>query len=434
MAAVEGGDGGKNNNDDPSAVFQAVDAGASVGEVRQLLVEAPDAWRTAALNYRCADGNETALQAAHRRRDGAIVGVLLEHGADPTALHPNANALVVCIAYGQVNSLRVLLSSGRHSANEQVARPFDLTTDYGSAAHFTRPVHLCVAPPRIGGERTPPQIECLKVLVVDFGADVNGRDFFGYTPLARMGCASRAHQRSAYDALVALGADLNSGSGTDAAPIFTIILCRNLEMLQDFFARGGTADVVTSNGNTPLIHAATWSRDPGDVRAAEVFLAALRASSDETRRSISTDAYDNGSALDVLLERCATYSANIYDDSPAKPLQLQAIYELAASRVPVCPEHAAAVLPYFARVGERRARELALREAQPSTWRAHEAFVGLAFGFLELREADEAVARREGRVREFEEELRALGVGTEDTEEEEEEAKDKKEREAPGSS
>jgi electron transfer flavoprotein alpha/beta subunit len=59
--------------------------------------------------------------------------------------------------------------------------------------------------------------------------------------------------------------------------------------------------------------------------------------------------------------------------------------------------------------------------ALPAWWERHEMVVHLAFDFQDLRAAEEAVRIRERRVEELEEELRALGVGTEDTDEEDEE-------------
>jgi hypothetical protein len=81
--------------------------------------------------------------------------------------------------------------------------------------------------------------------------------------------------------------------------------------------------------------------------------------------------------------------------------------------VPVHPENAARALPFAARLAERRAAEVALRENDPPPWQVHEAMVGLAFDFQEVREADEAVRRREARVAELEEELRRRGSGAE---------------------
>jgi hypothetical protein len=75
-------------------------------------------------------------------------------------------------------------------------------------------------------------------------------------------------------------------------------------------------------------------------------------------------------------------------------------------------------------------QEAELRRAEAAvttSWRAHEAYVDLAFDFLEMREAEEAVAGREARVKELEEELRALGCGTEDTEDDEEEEDEEEE-------
>jgi hypothetical protein len=60
-------------------------------------------------------------------------------------------------------------------------------------------------------------------------------------------------------------------------------------------------------------------------------------------------------------------------------------------------------------------------------WQVHEAMVRLAFDFQEMREVEEGVRARERRVEELEEELRALGVGTEDTDEEDDDEEDEDE-------
>jgi ankyrin repeat protein len=68
--------------------------------------------RKAAVNATDPSNEEMPLQAAHRLQRGDLVGALLEAGADASALFPLATPLVLCIAYGLVDSLRALLKAG----------------------------------------------------------------------------------------------------------------------------------------------------------------------------------------------------------------------------------------------------------------------------------------------------------------------------------
>jgi hypothetical protein len=137
--------------------------------------------------------------------------------------------------------------------------------------------------------------------------------------------------------------------------------------------------------------------------------ALLAASSAETRRARSNGGF---SALDVLLDG---------RQPPFQPWEQQAVVNLLAAGVPVARHNAPLVLPIAARLGERRAAQLAAVERSAgTTWREHERMVHLAFDVRDLREAEEAVRVRERRVQELEGELRALGVGSEDTEDDDE--------------
>jgi hypothetical protein len=117
------------------------------------------------------------------------------------------------------------------------------------------------------------------------------------------------------------------------------------------------------------------------------------------------------------------------------PWRQRAIEELLSSRVHVHPRHTQLALPFAARLAERLDSQVARRNRSGAMqWRAHEDMVGLAFDFQEMREADEAVARREAQVKELEEELRALGCGTEDADDEKDEGKRSGDDEAAGGS
>jgi hypothetical protein len=413
MASAQGGDGSNDNdNNDLACVYRAVDEGASAEQVRAILAGGPRTrrekvkWLAAVTNHKSAANNdETPLKAAHRRRDGPLVGALLEHGAKARSLFPNANALAICISYGLVDSLRVLLRSGRHSADERLAY-WARGTVAGLRPLFTfcRPVHLCVVPPRFPGSsrRQPPQIECLNVLVREFGADVNGMDEpDSSAPLHWLWWAPSAEEeRRAFDALMALGADVQATDQWGRTCIFHV---RDPGVLQQLLARGVSPNVIATNGTTPLSSAC-------DHESEAIVSALLPLTLTETRRAVNASGY---SALDKLAQSMGS--------NPPPPWKLRAIQELLSSRVPV----RASVLPIVARFAERREAELARRNRSGAMhWRAHEDMVGLAFDFKELREAEEAVRVREARVQKLEEELQALGVGTEDTDEDEEEEED----------
>lgn len=83
------------------------------------------------------------------------------------------------------------------------------------------------------------------------------------------------------------------------------------------------------------------------------------------------------------------------------------------------PGYARRVPPILARLADQREGDLASRASSSgTTWQAQDELVQIAFDHRDAREADEAVARREARVVELEDELRALGVGTSDTDSE----------------
>jgi hypothetical protein len=128
-ATAGGGGGGGSAADD--RVHRAVAAGLSEVEVRRAIIDCAQGSverRVAAVNQAGRVGvegaephDETPLQAAHRLQRGDLVVILLEAGADASALFPGgrATALVLCVAYGQVQSLRALLLQG-HDANQRV--------------------------------------------------------------------------------------------------------------------------------------------------------------------------------------------------------------------------------------------------------------------------------------------------------------------------
>ena len=189
--AAGGGGNNKNSNengsDDVGCVWRAVAQGETAGRVRELIEQyasaggartrrSYEARRSAAVNYKSsANGHEeTPLEAAHDSERGDLVGVLLENGADTKALGQNCHALALVMHYGLTDTLRELLRSGRHQANEALMYDW-MSGVCGRDRDRCSPVHLAVDPPprSFGSARPPPRIDALHVLVREFGVDVN---------------------------------------------------------------------------------------------------------------------------------------------------------------------------------------------------------------------------------------------------------------------
>jgi hypothetical protein len=268
------------------------------------------------------------------------------------------------------------------------------------------------------------KMACLEALVRDCGADVDGLDSIGRTALLTIAETGQPEQAPAIGVLASLGANLNARNDQGhAALYFAARYSDKLPFFRALMEHGASADVPVDDRGTTALALAVITRDgPGRQ---EVLAELLRRSSLETRRVLcdrpGTVAHGM-SALDMLVMLPQGLQAP--DDADFEDWHWPLIRELLDSGVEIHAQAAENLLPFVAEKGLALDAAVALREAQPTTWRAHEAFVNLAFDFLELREAEAAVAQRERRVRELEDELRALGVGMEETEEEDEEEED----------
>ena len=180
-----------------------------------------DQRRVQAVNH-SANATETPLQAAHRQWRGDMVGALVEAGADVGGIfNGKLTPLAVCIAYGQVESVRALLRAG-HDAMEQIK--WDPVNGRDDA--FSTPAHFCLAPPPLGlpSDRVvddfrrqdmmrigAPQIGCLELVLREGSAeDVDAQDSYGNAPilwLARFGSSyDDEEEKAARDLLVSAGA------------------------------------------------------------------------------------------------------------------------------------------------------------------------------------------------------------------------------------
>jgi len=224
--AAAGGPGGDIN--DVSPVYNAVSSGASEEELRRVIEECAQGdnrRRVQAVNH-SSTATETPLQAAHRQKRGDLVGALVEAGADVGDIFGGRTLtpFAVCIAYGQVESVRALLRAG-HDVNEKI----DWSPSYSPSNAFCTPIHFCLAPPPLGlpsdrvvaSDRVvdkttigAPQIGCLEVLLRERGVQVDARDSFEATPiiwLAQYGSTyDDDEEKAARDLLVSAGV-LTSG-------------------------------------------------------------------------------------------------------------------------------------------------------------------------------------------------------------------------------
>lgn len=352
--------------DDPSCVLFAVVAEKSAAKLRAVIeayAKGSEERRSEAVNYVLSleSGPATPIDLAHTLRRGDLVGVLLEAGADATAIGPKCDALALAIYYGQLGALRALLRSGRYDANG----PFPPASAQGSERLFLRPVHLAVVPSRysLSTASAPPQLEALAVLVREFGADVNGRDSAGRAPLHWLVRVPQQHQERALDALLALGADLERRDNSGETPVLAV--AHRAGDVQLLLSRGASANVFDANGCTPLIRACSQV-----LVSAGAVSALVRASSPETRRAV----VHGSSAVDSLL--ACLHLSN-------EPWLQEAVAELLSSRAPVRPEMMPLVLPIVARVASRRWGQAAAMEARvgawAACWRGHDEIVQLAF-------------------------------------------------------
>jgi hypothetical protein len=183
-------------------------------------------------------------------------------------------------------------------------------------------------------------------------------------------------------------------------------------MLRRLLDHGASPDVADIDGYTPLMMSCYHGfQAPGNVsRSLEAFDELMRRLSPATRRAVTRpNRFAGGVGLSAV--DCLVRARNaVMADWKMRP-----IGELLVAGASVQPRHASVVLPIAVSHGlplaAHKEAELAARRAEP--WRGHEAMVGLALDFGELKAAQQEEEDKQRRVLELEMELRELRVGTE---------------------
>jgi hypothetical protein len=301
-----------------------------------------------------------------------------------------------------VDTLRELLRAG-YDVNTRIRFKEEAAVESTRGPRYVRLVHFCLAPRQreLEWRPPPPQLQCLEVLVREFGASINSLSSYG-TPLHSIPhLVGKSHRAQALNALLSLGANVKA-VWRGETPIFPFVFYSEAELVRVLLAHGASPNTRDSYDRaTPLMSA-----------TGELVPLLLSVSSPQTIRARDKD---GDSALDRMLQDLPLYR-------PFAKWPLQAVAQMLAAGVPIRRRNARRLRSHALAHAARQDAELRRRVAALTTsWRAHEAFVNLAFDFYDLRAAEEGVRRREARVAELEEELRALGVGTEDTEEDEDE-------------
>jgi ankyrin repeat protein len=198
---------------------------------------------------------ETPLQAAHRLASHSVAAALLVAGASPSQLfNGEATALAICCAKGNADGVRALLVAG-HDPAEKTTN-FWRRSSEGYNGGLTA-AHVC-AVWSTGGKQVG-QMECLRVLVEEGGADINAKNDGDETPIFwRMFVTSPKDPRASVDAFVSLGADLEARRRDGRTPLFVAAQTNHLKLVEAMLDAGASPDAKgkgrfhRSDGRDPI--------------------------------------------------------------------------------------------------------------------------------------------------------------------------------------
>lgn len=164
-----------------------------------------------------ADGHpEPPLTAAAKAGHSDVVRLLLEAGADPNALDWSGRTPLVAAVWDGMCGRVVARLLLEHRADPNLAPPPAFVDEPGPALWTVLLVLLRFGPP-------PPVLresfEDLVVLLLDHGADPNGRGANAWTPLHVIANHATDHYVNLVDLLVSRGADPSLTDDEDGRPV-----------------------------------------------------------------------------------------------------------------------------------------------------------------------------------------------------------------------
>lgn len=233
--------------------------------------------------YGTSGAGWTAVMSAASEGQTKVVGALVKAGADVKKSDYTFNALTLSASRGHIDSVRILLDQGfdTHAINDAfvsaVAKRHQdimrLLVDKGADVKKVGPhaIALLLNDGSVNGEDSygGKEVSDIVKAVLDLGADPNGRDDDGWSPLLR---AAYGEYPSALHLLLDRGADVNAkcncpGSGYGGATAL-MIAARNggLESVKALLAKGAETNERDENGSTALALAVQGSRNPSIVQ------------------------------------------------------------------------------------------------------------------------------------------------------------------------
>ena len=178
------------------------------------------------IDFNLADNTGlTALGYAANRGNATLVQALQAKGATADARSPNGAALLrFAIGQGNIAQVRELLQQGANIAESPL-----YIAERGNNVEMVR-------------------------LLIEHGASVNKRDFFGGTPLAE---ALNSHAEDTAKLLLEKGADPNGTDGFHRSSLFIASANGSPEIVGVLLDKGADPNIRDDSGATPL-HEAMW--------------------------------------------------------------------------------------------------------------------------------------------------------------------------------
>ena len=173
----------------------------------------------------------TALSWATGRRDAAAVNLLLNSGADPNVQDSSGNPPLSCTTNLQdFPCFELLLQAGANIAykNSEGYNALHTTVSYGDDPEFI-------------------------TAVIRAGAELNGQNMYGHTPLA---CAVLCSHATAAETLLEFGAQINDCDYEGDTALMQSTYCNTNKITESLLRRGASHTLTNKNNNTILHHAA----------------------------------------------------------------------------------------------------------------------------------------------------------------------------------